>query len=411
MSTDQFVNLGLSRRTLEDYLTSTGYWAGINRTRQGYTLSPMAYVVSKRQQEHLAQLGRSIYAAVDSLNSRIRSMAGRHLDHQTAAFRRLALSGVRGLMGPDEACSRIPPVMKVDLVQDIGGLYRAAEVDVYNPRGYAYMALLEGYVPEEFKAHRYAGMNGLVKLLRAEGYVDEDELILLRSEFERFYDPSFRVLCDAFRTQGIANCRVATEGEFAEYLKAGVLYVDGSWIFNIPESLFEHPQVALELMDRYKKGKLRTFYPPKSYLGSKGFLPFLREHGAAPFIPKAALVTKKLDPRANGMGDVKTVLKGTMSSGHKKVIFSDLHPDRFEETYAQARRHPTAQWVLQEQVAQQAQRVSVFSDTGELVSGDYYLRLTAYITRDEIIDVEVTGLPRPLVSGAPDCIQIPCIRE
>ena len=126
------------------------------------------------------------------------------------------------------------------------------------------------------------------------------------------------------------------------------------------------------------------------------------------FLPKTSLVSSKDDP-AEVLRAGPSVLKGTVSSGMKKVIFSDLEPERFEKTLAEARATKTPSWILQEQVLTHAVPVVVFDEGGKRITRDYFLRVVAHITKDGVLDVEVTGRPDRMVHGAPDCIQLPVI--
>ena len=103
------------------------------------------------------------------------------------------------------------------------------------------------------------------------------------------------------------------------------------------------------------------------------------------------------------------ILKGVVSSGMKQIIFSDREPGRFLEMLAQAGNYKAPAWILQQQVQPVPLPVLVFDETGARIEEKHYLRVTAYITADGVLGVDVTGRKNPMVHGAKDCIQIPVV--
>ena len=61
-------------------------------------------------------------------------------------------------------------------------------------------------------------------------------------------------------------------------------------------------------------------------------------------------------------------------------------------------------------IEQRSYPIKIFSEKGMEIK-NYYLRITAQITRDGILGLDITGRPDKLVHGAPDCIQLPAILE
>ena len=149
----QTVNLGLSREHLQMYLEATGYWGTSERRhRNAYVLSPSAYVISPEQKTQLNRLSQATFGAVCRLSGHLSGLAGeRSLTNTDAQFLSLVRTGLRGLLSPAEIAGAAPPLLKVDLVQDEEGKYFIAEVDAYNPRGFGYMALLDGSIPNSLK--------------------------------------------------------------------------------------------------------------------------------------------------------------------------------------------------------------------------------------------------------------------
>lgn len=401
-SLSPFVDLGLSKDDLESYLRTTGYWKdeGMKR-RYLYHLSPSALLINSREREALERLATTTYAATAAIAGRIADIGMKKSpsSHDEGRLVSLARRASRGLLLPEDGVRDIPPVIKVDMVRDPAGRYGIAEVDVFNPRGLGFVALLEGTVPLEMRANRFPGMQGVAGLLNGSHGV-------LVSEFERFYEPSFRVYADMMRERFGVDVRMLRPSDFAP----GGAGLAEDTLLTIPDTLDADPTVRDSLMGKYREGALRAFFPPSSYLGSKGLLPYLRAHpGMEEFIPPTTLVGRKCGNLGHDIDETKPlVLKATVSSGLKKVVFSDIDPS-FSALLENARLQRNPSWILQEQIEQEPLPVVVFDDDGQRQTRDYYLRVTAYVAASGIVDVEVTGRPDRKVHGAPDCIMVPVL--
>lgn len=396
------IDLGHERHALDSYLATCGYWGTKeDRERYGYVLSPCAYGITPRQQQDLNRLGRTLFAAVKDLNLSLCLLGSGSgpSTHNEGRLLRLANSASRSLLRPTDGETQIPPIIKVDLVQDMQGRYFVVEADVYNPRGLGYIALLQGTVPDEFV--QYPGVAGVVKQMQSAPHWS-----IVVSEFERYYETPFRIFAQAAANLGL-SVSIVREHELA----AGGIDLLHSGVITIPESLDTHPEVRDLLLQARVDGKIETFFPPVAYLGSKAFLPALRKFpGMEEFIPPSRLLGKKTD-QLDEQVDMSQplVLKAAVSSGLKKVFFSDLDGSQFEDALAAARLQKTPGWILQEQVPQCAVPVPIFDSMGARTTADYFFRTTAYICAEGIIYVEVTGRPDRKVHGAPDCIQIPTV--
>ncbi len=402
----QTIDLGIARQDIEAYLNRAGYWKDAEtRERYQYVLSPSAYVVSKQQQSDLARMAACIYGAVSGLNERLCEIAGGAgpKDNTEAALLKLANVASRGLLRPCDGEARIPPIMKVDLIQNAQGRFSIVEIDAYNPRGLGFVALLEGGLPASYLQMRYPGVLGV---RNAFGQTCT-ELCLIVSEFERFYEAPFRIFKEAMGAAGL-NVRLVREADLAN---GSSTTENGTRLLCIPDTMDKHPAVRDDLVARYRSGKIDSFFPPVAYLGSKAFLPFLREcEGMSEFLPKTILVGKRFRNQEESLGQgAPLVLKAAVSSGLKKVLFSDLDPEVFAETFARVRMQKSASWILQEQVEQEAVPIVVFDGNGGRETQEHFLRITAYVSAQGIVDVEITGRPDRKVHGAPDCIQIPAI--
>jgi hypothetical protein len=406
----QTADLGLSRPYFENYLRNCGYWANEDRRAQlAYVPSPSVYIATKRQEADLERMAKATYLAVHGLNVALCKTAGeKNLTKEAARFLQLGNSASRGLLRPQDGETRIPPMIKVDLVQDVDGMYQIAEVDTYNPRGFGFAAMLEESLQSDLKLRRFPGMEQLCRILKTNGVSDDTLWFVLVSEFERFYRPAYEIFSRALKRRGIHMPTISTH-EVSSVFVNEHNYMKGG-VFSIPDTLFtEDPAIRTLLLEKYRDKSLEAVYPPVAYLGSKAFLPYLRMFaGMGEFLPKTRLVGKHYPEPENTDLFLKQVLKATVSSGMKGVYFSDTdeeYPAVLEK--ARAQRNPS--WILQEQVPQVPVPIIVFDDDGNRVTRDYYLRLTAYISVNGIIDVEVTGRPDKKVHGAPDCIQIPVV--
>ncbi len=414
----QIADLGIERSYLEGHLRECGYWANAERReRYAYVLSPCVYVASSRQEDDLERLARSTYAAVASLNKKLCALAQeKHLSKEDARFLQLGNAASRSLLRPQDQETRIPPVIKVDIVQDIFGHYHIAEVDTYNPRGFGYAAMLEHSLDSRMKLRRFPGMEELARIFQN---TQGDDAIwpwfVVVSEYERFYRAPYEILSSALKRQGMHFPTLSAREAFG-ILRApteeGVAQMRAGFL-SIPDTLFaEEPQVRERFLSLYREGYLKSLYPPVAYLGSKAFLPFLRaQEGMAEFVPPTSLVGRQYGEEEIRVSTSRSelVLKATVSSGMKGVYFSDIDRPEFETALTQARQQRNASWVLQEQVPQAKLPIVVFDDEGKRMTQDYYLRITAYVSQDGIVDAEVTGRPDRKVHGAPDCIQIPVV--
>lgn len=403
----QVQNIGISQEALQYELDENGYWGTLEkRKRYAYVLSPSAYVMSAPQVERLERLARITYSAVKNLSERLTDLATRRsTTNEEAQFVSMARHANRGLLTPEQVGGVAPPVIKVDLMQDADGMYRIAEVDSYNPRGLCYLAMLESTVPKGIPRVG-GGMAEFASMLKGAGKDDLPWSILV-SDFERFYEPAFEILASVVSDKNGTRTHTCRESHMDELLSASRTG-EPLQVLMIPESVYD-ASLRERMLKLYLEGTLRTLYAPTAYLGSKAFLPFLRDQpGMSEFIPASSLVSKKHNPLTE-LNGTPMVLKGCMSSGLKQVVFSARDPVRFVAEYSDARKTKRPVWVLQEEVPQAAMPVEIFADGGTDVR-KYFLRLTAYITQKGILGVEVTGRPEPDVHGAPDCIQIPVVR-
>lgn len=415
----QIADLGISRGYLDSHLKGCGYWANDERrARYDYVLSPSVYVASAKQEDSLERMAKAAYLAVHELNLMLTKAAReKSLGKEQARFLQLGNAAARGLLRPQDGETRIPPMIKVDLVQDALGNYRIAEVDTYNPRGFGFAAMLEESLQSSMKLRRFPGMEQLCRILRTHGVSDDVPWFVVVSEFERFYRAPYEIFSSALKRRGIHFPSIEA-GQLHRVLTDNSVVQMRAGVFSIPDTLFrEDPSVRELLLQKYRDGSIKTVYPPVAYLGSKAFLPYLRQcNGMQEFVPPTSLVGKHYvgDELDSYGGRRELVLKAAVSSGMKGVYFSDLDGDEYVSALEKAREQRNPSWVLQEQVPQVPTNVVVFDEDGKRFTRSYYLRITAYISANGVIDAEVTGRPADApdgrkVHGAKDCIQIPVV--
>ncbi len=395
---NQIVDIGNTRRDLERYLADVGYWATAeDRARYGYVLSPCAYVLTPLQKVTMTRLSRTVYSAVVSLSRRLSELSrAKSLTNDEARFLSLATSATRGLLGPKDIDGAVPPVLKVDIMQAESGAYKIAEVDSYNPRGLAFVSLIDATAPGRLRSG--PGIQVIADLMKS---ISEEPWGIIVSERERFYVRAFEVMKKKLLLAGIRT-RLFFESEINTELS------ELRRVLMIPETLDRNVVGRESLVNAHKNYELYSLFPPAAYLGSKAFLPYLSEQqGMREFVPACSLVNKRIDPLAVCNGG-PYVLKGLMSSGMKQILFSDEDESDFNAALTKARGEKRSGWMMQQAVSQKPHDVEVFEHGATLVR-PYYLRITAYVSAQGLVGAVVTGRPDKKVHGAPDCIQIPVI--
>lgn len=410
MLNKQFCTLDITKTQLEKHLAEVGYWGSpFLRKRNQFMLSPCGYLASEEQQQELDVIGKTIYASLGSVAERIFQLAkDTPRNREDQELLGITTRGSKKLLSPNETFdAEIPPIIKVDMVQDANGNYFVVEVDAYNPRGLGFNALLNSIALLDPSGNKVCKtIEALSQMLTK--FNPNKKLFYLVSEHERYYAPSFTMLQMALLNLGIemilvreAECQ--SPKEFIAKLKDEA---NGS-LFMIPESL-NNKALKDALLESYKSGEIKLFFPPKAYLGSKLLLPYLSElPGVNGFIPPTSLVSKN-----HGLNQIKLnkqlVLKAGQSSGMKGVLFSDLNKEDFSAQLKQEEGKKRASWVLQKHVPQESLSLKVFGEEGTTFQ-DYYLRVIAQFSADGLLGLDITGRPDRMVHGAPDCVMLPAV--
>ncbi len=398
---DRVVDMGLSNKSLKQYLIDIGYWKGELRQKNAYVLSPSAYALRAPEKSELNKLSIAAWNALEKLGLRITELANQKSPSRAdAQFVKMARGASCSLWSPELIGAQVSPVVKIDLVQGIDGRYYIAEIDAYNPRGFGYLGYLDDTISREFDRSG-GGMYLLASLMHGEK--ESTSWLIVVSEFERFYEPVYRVFANQLAQYGL-TVQVIRENALAEN---PALLTSDVRVFCISETFHRSPQVRALLLEHTKKSP--SFYPPRAYLGSKGWLPYLAQDAAlALYLPHTIAVDRTTDLQGV-FGNQPFVLKASVSSGMKKVVFSDECAPASEKALAEARQTKLPSWIAQKAVQQKAQAVVVFDEAGNRLTRDYYFRITAYASKFGCLGIEITGRPDRKVHGAPDCIQIPAV--
>ncbi len=388
---------------LRAFYKRSGYWATeYLAQRNACVLSPCVYVVSSAQQVQLQELGKSVYANVQDIATRLATYAvhpPRSRDEQELLS--IAHRNARQLVRPcDMRDASIPPVIKVDMVQDEGGNYFVAEADVYNPRGLGFNAFFEKQLMAllpDVSTHPF--LEWMADQLHA--FAPHGSMTMIVSDYERYYASSFMILADALAEKHF-SLRVVYESHSID-LVAEISKTNGCAMI-LPESL-SLPRVREALLRAHYAGDVQFFFPPKAFLGSKLLLPYMRND----FVPTTALVSKYHKSHNPDVTHGAWILKKGQSSGMKGVIFSDMDAGVFHREIAQQYLCKRPSWIVQKQVPQKPMRLRVYNVDGSLTEGNYYVRIIAQCCADGVIGLDITARTDRMVHGAPDCVMMPAI--
>lgn len=424
---------------LDDFMKSTGFWAGPYRSTHGFLLSPDVYRISPAQAEGLQHLGRALYECLSGLG-RIYSIASCELGHghHWNKISRALATGIPECYRDAQTLnpSRTPAVCKVDLmVEKSTGRFFIAEIDGHNKHGLGYSTLAAAL--RRLAAPGSASFPGVAKLLakiirnRNEG---GNRATLLYGNQERFYLPEFVLLSQTLRDKHGIELSVFDEVDhtFPQTPELGgndgigllpELYVDLPF-------LYRNLVLNASLFAAYRQERADFLIPPKPFMGSKALMAILRNDESDPqleailrsqidssalqtvrdHLPPTLLVSKQRKPNywhelCNGD---PFVLKGSVSSGMKKVSFPD--EPAFRQAFDQA-CNSYYYFVLQRQIENQPFRFRYFDGAGQLQENDWFLRVTVQYCIREVADVIVTARQDRKVHGAKDCLQLGTIIE
>lgn len=400
-------DLGLSRRDLENYLIRVGYWdTAHKRIRHMCILSPMAYIL--REETALTATARAIHAAVQKLEDELIALSrAKQPGREAAQWLGCAKTASGGLLYPGQAFTPgIPPILKVDMVRDREGRWHVVEVDSYNARALGTIALCD-WLLEQCGLAPYASIgDNLVRCLGG-----ETSLTVVVSAKEGYYRTSFELVRLALEQRGV-RVRLITEQEIAMNPTIFAGSAKPQALLVIPDNLHRHPTARHVLLSAYREGRIALVYPPKPYLGSKAFLPFLAsQEGVLGSIPPTALLVGTLEQCDFSPCPVgkRVLLKPVTSSGSKGIVEQD-DTEAFYRTINESRGAKNPLWVAQEEIEQGSVPITVFTDDDRKTDLMFNLRLTMYVSAEGIAGIKMTGREHKIVHGAADCVQLPVMR-
>ena len=412
---------------LKTVIDESGIWNGSRKESHSFLLSPSVYEVTEAQCQELSKLGHALYDCLLGL-SHIAVIAYDSSLNYGGAWnfaRKVFSTGVPKIYQELQGINvrHIPKLLKVDLMIDQNGSFKIAEIDGHNKHGLGYSTL--GLRFRKALYPKAKGFPGAVKTLAEEvKRMGHAELKLLYSDQEQFYVPEFEVAKQEFHRNGI-DCKIVSE------MNADETFVEEGLFLDLP-FLYHKANLYETIIPAYKNGKVEFIIPPKPFLGAKGVLALLRNDGkndqleaillsfikkpsldlARQYIPETLLVGRQAESFESvkeKTSNKKYVLKESISSGMKGTVFSDS-PD-FEKVLFGACKS-NMNWILQEEVENQAQTFSWFdneNDSKPRTSKDWLMRVTTQYVNRQLADVIITARRDKAVHGAKDCIQIGAI--
>ncbi len=407
----------------------SGLWSGGRESSHGFVLSPSVYEVSGERRDELQAIGAALHDCLGGLGriaaiafnpqlgrSNVWGMIGRALRTGVPEIYRDLVQFKPG---------KVPSICKVDIMESEDGSFRIAEIDGHNKHGLGYSTLAarirRAVMPS---AEIFPGVSeALARETRRHG---EESVVLLYADQERFYLPEFCVLRDELATLGIELIVVAENDVWVE--DGRVLLADDDRehkLFVDFPFMYYNLKLNKALAELFRDGKVDFLIPPKPFFGSKAVLAFLRNDLANEeiegilrsqipisslellrrYIPETYLIHKGREEEYwRGLcGERRFVLKEAISSGMKGVVFSD-------EPYFGAVMERACgsyyRFILQEEVINRSRSFQYFTDNGELLRDEWFLRITVHYSVRRIADVVVTARRDRKVHGATDCLQL-----
>ncbi len=270
--------------------------------------------------------------------------------------------------------SELPFTMMVDTVFTSQG-WRIVEIDATNRNAMGYPLVMRYLYDLPLL------WQGLAETWRAGGWAGCTQIM---GDLQRYYEPYFRFFLKAI------DGDLVREAELRRWLGG---FGDNTKLLDIPVMYFSNDSLERILQ---RLGKFPIAIPPKHPLSSKATLSLLWEEEGFVDEPvkKFAPVTRLLSsgrPLPSGSFLVKML----QSSGAHGVFLNDsgllakLHSER----------KPQAIW--QEQLPITTKRVRFLDDDGNLNEGDFYVRVSLFITSDgKVVDADATCSPSAIVHGS-----------
>ncbi len=401
----------------------SGLWKSERRKSHKFLLSPNVYHLTQKQYQELYHLGIALYDCLLGLSHIAVIAYDKKLNYNgTWRFtRKIFSAGVPKIYEPLQGMNikDIPKLLKIDLIIDQNGQFKIVEIDGHNKHGLGYSTLTKKFRQVLYPSSESKELPGIIPVLAQEikkmGY---DEIKMLYSNRERFYLPEFEIAQQEFSKHGI-NCLVISEIKVKEnFLRKG-LFLDLPFL--------QRKELYATIIKAYENKNVSFIIPPKPFLGGKNILAFLRNDSTnegieallLSFIKKSSLEkvrgyippTFLIGKQVNGKDILKKqltqkrfVLKESISSGMKRIIFSD--EKKFPYFLSQAKRDKV-NWILQEEINNLSQTFSWFEEKNnpELKSSNnWFTRLIVQYANRKLGDVTVTACQDKAVHGGKSCL-------
>jgi hypothetical protein len=421
----------VTERALTEIVVSSGLWEGGRRSTHSFLLSPDVFRLSRAEADKFETLSIALYECLGGLGriAAVASMPRVSRGPVWGMIARVINIGVpkyyQGIQ--HQLPGRVPTVCKIDLLESEDGRFLIAEIDGHNKHGLGYSELAarcrRAVAPEG------VSFPGVVAALKSElNRRGTDTLTILYADQERFYLPEMEVLRLAFAEQGLTlvlACEKDIRVESGSAMLHGKPFAP-SVLLDLP-FLFHNPPLLNWLVGKAQDSEIEFLIPPKPFLGSKAMLALLRNEANEPeleailraFIRAESLeLVRQAIPATYLVGhssrqpvltsvSPKFVLKESISSGMKGTLF--MENAKFVDQLKAAESSPY-RFILQEEVTNRARQYRAYRD-GELVSGEWFQRITMHIIGRQIADIVVTARQDKSVHGAPDCLQLGTIIE
>ena len=403
------------KKLLNAVIAESGIWEGRRQETHGFLLSPEVFALTQGQSRELEKLGYALHDCLLGLSQIATIVDSNNYHGAWNMLRKSFLAGVpvvyKKLQGLNPG--HIPRLLKVDIMLDVEGNFKIAEIDGHNKHGLGYSTLGRRFAlalkPDAL--HLNGSVYELSREIKRRGY---SHLKFLYTDRERFYVPEFEIAVQELSKYGI-TCFLFSD------LSAQINDLQDGLFLDLP---FPCMNLVYEnMIPAYQRGDLDFIITPKPFLGSKGLLAILRNDHQdeqlesilkafiridslkllRKYIPETYFFDKRSIQKIDLVNSNKYMLKEVVSSGMKGVLFKG--DTAFQRILA--RNKNTSNWVIQEEVQNQAKTFSWYNRSGELCSADdYHMRLTAHYVNRNLAEVTVTACRSKSVHGGKNCIQM-----
>ena len=425
----------VSHAQLTGLIEDTGIWAGSRRQTHSFVPSPDLFELSEPMRVELDRLARALDRGLLGA-SRLMAIAADSSLHRSPSvyttFARTLGHGAPYNLGTFVKPSRLPLYRKLDLVPSPTGLM-IVEIDATNPRGLGYTTmgrLQAGLIAPDAELLPGAVAH-IATYLHKQGVT---EVTFLYGDRQRFYLPEFEIVARAYAEFGITLTPVnevdVLVKEFG-LINGQTDQALGNWFVDLPFLSHNGPLVAW-FRDAVRDNRVNFVVPPKHFLSSKALLALFTNPVGNPDVE--ALLRTQIDPaeldvlrahipatylvdktRPFGFyrevaGTGRWVLKASVSSGMKGVVFSD--EEGFDAALASAAASKRATNILQAEVPGREYHFTTFDAAHQPVtSGGWHLRLIAMMGPNSVLDCMATARQHKAVHGAPDAILTGVVRR